>query len=77
MKAFQLKFQVQVSFPMFLMESTGITHYTLETAYKVAICQRGILLYMLIYLITNLDRGVLGLEFIYFISDFTLLPITL
>ena len=49
--------------------------YTVETAYKVAICPRGNLLYMRIYLITDLKvlcKGVFGLEFIYFISDFTL-----
>ena len=49
--------------------------YTVETAYKVAICPRGNVLYMRIYLIANLKllgKGVFGLEFIYFISDLTL-----
>ena len=38
--------------------------YTVETAYKVAICPRGNLLYMRIYLITNLKvlwNGIFGL----------------
>ena len=48
---------------------------TVETAYKVYVCPRGNLLYMQIYLITHLkllQRGIFGLLFIYFISDFTL-----
>ena len=48
---------------------------TVETAYKVAICPRGNLPYMQIYLITDLKllwRGLLGLLFTYFISESTL-----
>ena len=48
---------------------------TVETAYKVYVCPRGNLPYMLIYLITDkklLWKDILGLQFISFISDFTL-----
>ena len=48
---------------------------TEETVYKVAICHRGNLLHMQIYLITDLNllwKRVFGIEFIYFISNFTL-----
>ena len=54
---------------------SSVQVYTVETAYKVAICPRGNLLYMQIYLITDLKllwRGLLGLLFTYFISEFTL-----
>ena len=47
---------------------------TVETAYKVAICPSGYLLYMGIYLIADqklLWRDILGLYFINFVSDFT------
>ena len=53
---------------------------TVETAFIVAICPRGNLLYMRIYFITDLKiigKCVLRLEFTYFISDFTLHPVTL
>ena len=48
---------------------------SVETAYKVAICPRVNLFYKQIYLIADLKllrRGILGLQFIYFIGDFTL-----
>ena len=54
---------------------TTIFSYTLETAYKVDTCPRGNLRYMRIYLITDLKllwKGILGLNFIYFIGDLTL-----
>ena len=48
--------------------------YTVETAYKVAMCPIVNLLYKRICSITDLKllwRGLLGLQFIYFIGDFT------
>ena len=55
--------------------SVFIFFSTVGTAYKVAICPRGNLLYMQIYLINDqnlLQRSLLGLKLIYFIGDFTL-----
>ena len=53
---------------------------TLETAYKVAICPRGNLPYKQIYLTKDLKllkNGAFGHWNTYFISDFTLLKVTL
>ena len=54
--------------------------HTPETVYKAPICPKENLLYKQIYLITDqklLCQGIMGLWNGYFISDFTLYPVTL
>ena len=62
-------------FSPFRIDTQISIYNTLETGYKVAICPRGNILYMWIYLITDqklLYMGILGIYSSYFISDFIL-----
>ena len=76
----QLKLSSNYTSLMLMKSSMTNLSNTQETGYKEAIRPRGNLFYMRIYFITNqrlLKRGITGLLYCYFISDFTVYTVTL